>query len=303
MKQYAVLDIGGTAIKYGRATEDGRFLEKGGRPTLAQEEGRDGIVRKVIAIVHELGQRGELAGVAIDTAGIVKPGFAGEIVFAGEASFPGYSGTKLAALVTEATGLPCCLENDVNAAALGEYWQGAAKGASSVFMATVGTGLGGCFLLDGNVWHGAGHSAGELGFLRLHGEKRILEELASTRALIREASFTHHMSPAELSGEQIFLWAQQGDEDAMLAIHDMAAAIAEGLSAVCCLLNPEVIVLGGGIMAQREMLQPIIEQQLDTLVMPAMRAGTRLEFARLGNDAGMLGALYAFLQADAKQAQ
>ena len=111
------------------------------------------------------------------------------------------------------------------------------------------------------------------------------------------------MSPAELTGEQIFLWAQQGDEDAMLAIRDMGAAIAEGLSAVCCLLNPEVIVLGGGVMAQREMLQPIIEQQLDILVMPAMRAGTRLEFARLGNDAGMLGALYAFLQADAKQAQ
>lgn len=298
MKQYAVLDIGGTAIKFGCATEDGRFLEKAECPTLAQAEGGAGIVRKVIEIVQGLGGKHVLSGVAIDTAGIVKPGFAGEVIFAGEASFPGYSGTQLASLVTEATGLPCYLENDVNAAALGEYWQGAAKGASSVFMTTVGTGLGGCFLLDGKVWHGAGYSAGELGFLRLHGEKRILEDLASTRALIREASFTHHMSPAELSGQQIFLWAQQGDEDALLAIHDMAAAIAEGLSAVCCLLNPDIIVLGGGVMAQREILQPLIEQQLDTLVMPAMRESTRLAFAELGNDAGMLGVLYAFLQAD-----
>lgn len=301
MKKYAVLDIGGTTIKYGCVTENGHFLLKGTRPTLAREEGSEGIVRKVVEIVDTIGRQGVLSGVAIDSAGIVKPGFAGEIIFAGEASFPGYSGTKLASRVTEATGLPCYLENDVNAAALGEYWQGAAQGAASVFMATVGTGLGGCFLLDGRVWHGARYSAGELGFLRLHGEKRILEDLASTRALIREVSFTHNVSPAELSGEQIFLWAKQGDEDALLAIRDMAAAITEGLSAVCCLLNPEVIVLGGGVMAQQELLQPFIEQQLDTLVMPAMRAGTRLTFAGLGNDAGMLGALYAFLQADASR--
>ena len=116
MNAYAVIDIGGTAIKYGCATEEGQFLEKASCPTQA---GEGGIPEKVIAIVQNMASRHALAGVAIDTAGIVRPGEDGEIVFAGEATFPGYSGTKLGRLVREAVHLPVLVENDVNAAALG----------------------------------------------------------------------------------------------------------------------------------------------------------------------------------------
>ena len=105
MNAYAVIDIGGTAIKYGCATEEGQFLEKASCPTQA---GEGGIPEKVIAIVQNMASRHALAGVAIDTAGIVRPGEDGEIVFAGEATFPGYSGTKLGRLVREAVHLPVC---------------------------------------------------------------------------------------------------------------------------------------------------------------------------------------------------
>ena len=219
----------------------------------------------------------------------------GEIVFAGETSFPGYSGTPLGKLVREACGVPCVVENDVNAAALGEYWQGAAKGASSAFMMTVGTGIGGCFILEGKAWHGAGFSAGEAGFMRLHGEQRIFEEAASTRAMLVEAAASHNVSPAELTGEQVFAWALAGDADAVLAIEHMVDNLAEGIANIYCLLNPEVFVLGGGVMAQQDYLRPRLEQRLEALVVPAMRTSTRLEFARLGNDAGMVGALYSLL--------
>ena len=143
MRAYAVIDIGGTAIKYGCATEEGQFLEKASRPTRA---GAVSIPDVVLAIVKDMAARHELAGIAIDTAGIVRPGEDGEIVFAGETTFPGYSGTKLGRIVRETMQLPVLVENDVNAAALGEVWRGAARGASSAFMITVGTNLGGCFV-------------------------------------------------------------------------------------------------------------------------------------------------------------
>ncbi|SFT59944.1 Sugar kinase of the NBD/HSP70 family, may contain an N-terminal HTH domain [Selenomonas sp. GACV-9] len=294
MKRYVAIDIGGTAIKYGLADAQGKFAVKKNRPTLAREEGGEGIVRKVIEIVRQYQAEEPVAGVAIDTAGIVNP-VTGDIVFAGEQSFPGYSGVRLGTLVQEACAVPCAVENDVNAAALGEYWQGAAKGAGSAFMMTVGTGIGGCFILDGKAWHGAGFSAGEAGFMRLHGQPQIFEEAASTRAMIVEAAASHNVSPAELTGEQVFAWALAGDVDAVIAIEHMVDNLAEGIANIYCLLNPEVFVLGGGIMAQQDYLRPRIEQRLEALVVPAMRDATRLEFAQLGNDAGMTGALYSLL--------
>ena len=149
-------------------------------------------------------------------------------------------------------------------------------------MITVGTNLGGCFVQQGRIWHGASFSAGEIGYLRLHNEKRILEDVASTRAMIREAAFSHNMSPSEITGEMVFDWAREGDEEAMASIEVLASNLGEGLAAVCCLLNPEVIVLGGGVMAQHEILGPLLEKRLEQLVMPAMRAKTRLVFAALG---------------------
>ena len=297
-KKYVTIDIGGMAIKYGLADETGAFLEKKSRPTLAREEGGAGILRKVVEIVANYQQDFLLDGVAIDTAGIVRPDDSGEIVFAGEKSFPGYTGMKLGTAVREACGVECVVENDVNAAALGEYWQGAAQGADSAFVMTVGTGVGGCFVLDGKIWHGAGFSAGEAGFMRVHGDHRVLEEVASARAMIVEAAASHNVSPAELDGQTVFEWAMSGDADAVLAIEHMVDNLSEGIANIYCLLNPEVFVLGGGIMAQQEYLRPRIEQRLEELVVPAMRKATRLEFAKLGNDAGMIGALYRFLQKD-----
>ncbi len=290
MHNIVAIDIGGTAIKYALIDAAGKVVAQDSQPTRAREDSGAGIVAKAIAIVQAYQEHFYVDAVGIDTAGIVAPGEAGEIVFAGEASFPGYSGTQLGAAVREATGLPCVVENDVNAAALGEYLEGAARGAHSAFMVTVGTGVGGCFIVDGHIWHGASCSAGELGFLRVHGEQRIFEEIASTRALVQAAAYSHHVSPAELTGEQVFRWARTGDADAMAAILQWCDNLTEGLAAVACLLNPEVIVLGGGVMAQRQLLAPLLTQRFEARVPAAMRSHTRLAFATLGNAAGLRGA-------------
>ena len=118
MNNIVTLDIGGTAIKYGLVAADGKYVEQGSQPTQARTEGGAGIVQKAIAIVQGYQERFYVDAVGIDTAGVVAPGEDGTIVFAGEDSFPGYSGTQLGKAVREATGLPCVVENDVNAAAL-----------------------------------------------------------------------------------------------------------------------------------------------------------------------------------------
>ena len=295
-KYYVCIDIGGTAIKHGVADVQGNFLIKNSCATLAKEDGGLGIVHKVIAIVKYYQASYEVAGVAIATAGIVEIGAAGKIVFAGADSFPGYSGIELGRLVAENCQVLCKVMNDVNAAALGEYWLGSAQNAKLAFVMAVGTGVGGCILLDGKVLSGASYSAGEIGFIRLHGEQRIFEEIASTQAMINEAAASHNMSPAELEGQTVFEWARAGDVDAVIAIEHMIDALAEGLANVCCLLNPDLIVLGGAVMAQEKYLRPRIEQRLEDLVVLNMRVNTKIAFAKLGNDAAMLGALYNLLQ-------
>lgn len=290
------LDIGGTDIKAGILDAEGKIISKTQTPNRILQAGGMSVVEDIVGIIKECQSRMEIAGVAISTAGIIEPGPAGKIIYANERNWPGYSGLELGNLVRAATGLPVAVENDVNAAALGEYWRGAAKGASSVFAAVIGTGIGGAFLLDGKVWRGASNSAGEIGFMRVHGEQRVLEEIASTRAMLTEAAASHNMSPAELLGETVFKWAADGDADAVLALEHMIDNFAEGLANVYCLLNPAVIVLGGGIMAQKDYLYPRIKHRIEDLVVPSMREQTELVVAELGNDAGMVGALYQLLQ-------
>lgn len=295
MKCYVCIDIGGTNIKYGLANEEGTLLERGERPTLAREEGSTGIVSKVIDIARDYGKSHNLEGVAIATAGIVNAKD-GSIAFAGEKSFPGYTGTKLRSLVEDALGIPCAVENDVNAAALGEYWLGAGKNAASIFMMAVGTGIGGCLLMDGKVFHGAGGSAGEIGFMRFPGQDVIFEEIASTRALVEHTAAACSMNPAELTGEKVFQMASEGKAAAVSAVEAMAENLGGGIAQICCLLNPEVILLGGAVMKQEAVLGPMLQKHIEANVLPAMRMGTRIAFAKLGNDAGMLGALYFLLE-------
>lgn len=295
MKRYVCIDIGGTNIKYGLANEEGALLERGERPTLAREEGGAGIVRKVIDIAKNYSKSNSIEGVAIATAGIVNAKD-GSIAFAGEKSFPGYTGTKLQSLVEEALVVPCAVENDVNAAGLGEYWLGAGKDASSIFMMAVGTGIGGCLLLDGKVFHGAGGSAGEIGFMRYPGQDRIFEEIASTRALVEHTAAACHVNPAELTGEKVFQMAAEGKTEAVSAVEAMAENLGDGIAQICCLLNPEIVLLGGAVMKQEAVLGPLLKKHIESHVLPAMRMGTRIGFAKLGNDAGMLGALYFLLE-------
>ena len=293
MKHYMCFDIGGTSMKFGVAGENGALLQKGEIPNVITQKGVDGLVESLVSVTEQYKQEYSLQGIAVSTAGVVEPE-QGLVLYAPK-YFPGYPGTPLRDLLQQHCGLPCTVENDVNAAALGEYWLGAGQGAKSLFCITVGTGIGGCVLLDGRVIHGAACFGGEAGLQHITPDS-TWEEMASTRVLIRNVANAKGLPEDSLDGRKIFAMAQNGDKDAAAAIARQMDDLATGIANICYILNPERIIVGGGIAAQKEYLYPLLDKTLRAKLFPLVYEKLTLRFAALQNDAGMLGALYNLLQ-------
>ena len=290
---YICIDIGGTDIKYGVMDVAGEFAVHGTLPTEAKTYGGLGIVRKVSDLVRETCGVYDVRGVAISTAGMVDPA-TGEIVYALEESIPQYRGVNWKAIMRENFDLPASVENDVNCAALGELWKGAGRGASSLFAMTVGTSIGGCLIMDGRVVHGVSRSAGEIAYMRVPGGR--LHERCSATCLVASVCRTKGLPDGSLDGHDVFDFLAKGDPAAQKEVALLIESLADAITNVVCVVNPERIVLGGGIMAQEAVLRPRVEDALRTRLSPPVYAATELSFAATGNDAGMLGALYHFLQ-------
>lgn len=290
-----VFDIGGTFIKYALAEGDGRtyrFHQKGEMPTDAKTLRGPGIVERVLDKVAAFRESHPVEGVGISTAGIVDVSM-GEITGANE-NIPDYVGVNWKKVVYDRFRLPCQVENDVNSAALGEYRFGAARGSRSMLCITVGTGVGGALILDGKLWHGHGGSAGEVGYMLLPGG--MLENIASTTALVKRVNARFPSENPPWDGREIFARAKEGDAICLEEIERNCDYLAQGLANCCCLANPQTLVLGGGIMAQKDILRPFLEKHLQGYLPPPIYAVTRLAFAELGNDAGMIGAACLFLE-------
>ena len=294
MNLYVCIDIGGTSIKYGLANAAGEFVHKASMPTEVAEKGAQILPAKIQKIVEGYRQEGHVpVGIAISTAGMVDPE-SGCIVYAGT-TFRGYTGMKLSEIIEMTLGLPCTVENDVNAAGLGELWLGAGRGARSLFCLTVGTGIGGCVIIDGKLLHGAGNCAGEIGYMDLGGAKSF-QHTAAASCLVCNVAEAKGLPVSEVDGCKVFEWAKAGDEVSVQAIDEMITCLAKGIANVCYVLNPEVVILGGGIMAQEAYIRPRLLARLEKKMVPRVFKTTRIAFAERQNDAGMLGALYNFLQ-------
>ena len=159
---------------------------------------------------------------------------------------------------------------------------------------TVGTGIGGCAVLDGKVLHGASDSAMEVGYLPVG--SREFQDIGATSTLCRKVA-ERKQEPENLwNGRRIFETAQKGDQICEKAIDEMCDALGKGIGGICYILNPDVVVLGGGIMAQKEYLEPRIDKALKRYLKPMAYQALGLRFAALGNDAGMIGAFLHFME-------
>lgn len=293
MRNFVCIDIGGTSIKYGVIKEDGEILEKSNMDTEAKEKGGYGILEKIKSIISKYIKDYEVDGVCISTAGMVDSK-EGKILYALEHLIPNYTGMEIKKEIENEFNLKCEVENDVNCAGLGEMWLGAGRGTSSSVCMTIGTGIGGCVIINNQLIPGFSNSAGEIGYLDINGQS--FQELASTTALVKRVAKLKGKDEKDINGKIIFELAKSNDKDCLKEIDNMVKSLSIGIANVCYVINPQVVILGGGIMAQEEFLKPKIEKELKNTLIESVYKNTKLEFAKRQNDAGMLGALYNYMQ-------
>lgn len=289
MKRYVSIDIGGTAIKYGIIDEYGRILTKDKIDTEAHKGGPE-ILNKVFRIVENYLEVYKPVGVCISTAGMVDTE-KGEIFYSAPL-IPRYAGTKFKEELERRFSIPCEVENDVNCAGLAESVSGAAIGSKVALCLTIGTGIGGCILIDGNVFHGFSNSACEIGYMHMFDSD--FQTLGASSILTKKVAEIKQNSEVIWDGYHIFEEAKNGDDICITAINEMVEILGMGIANICYVINPEVVVLGGGIMAQDTYLKPKIEKALKKYLVPSIAEKTKLEFAKHKNDAGMMGAFYNF---------
>ncbi len=289
--QYLCIDIGGTAIKYGVAEKNGTLLLRGEIPNEIRKKGVEHFINRIVSFTKLFRKGYNLQGIAVSTAGVVDP--ESGIVLDHSGFFP--PRTALRELMELGCGLPCTVANDANAAALGEYWLGAGRGAKSLYCITVGTGIGGGAVLNGELIYGAAFCAGEIEYQSV-GSEGAWKKTAPTWALISSVAKAKGIPEGKLNGKKIFAMAQAGDEDAKAAIAKQMDSLAAGIANICYILNPERIIVGGGISARAEYLYPLLDAALHKRLISMVYENMTLCFAILKNDAGMIGALYNFLK-------
>lgn len=280
------LDAGGTSIK-SACFADGQmegFLET---PSEAKS-GAEFLLKNLHAAI---GQYANYDVIAVSTTGQVDS-VKGSILYANE-NVPGYTGTKLKALLEEKYHKPVFVENDVNAAAIGEGCYGAAQNENNFLCFTYGTGVGGAIVLNQEIFRGSSGVAGEFGHIITHadglpcacGQKGCYEQYASTAALIRKAM---EADKSLINGRLLFQ-SLESNTAAKKAIDDWIQEILYGLATLIHIFNPSAVVLGGGIMNESLLLDEIC-RQLPERIMASYR-NVRVKRAQLGNHAGLYGML------------
>lgn len=293
MEPILTIDIGGTAIKFGVADETGRFLQKGSLPTRIREKGVDAFLADLLFLARRVRKAFPITGIAVSLAGVIN-GDTGELLLPSQ-YFPGLHRMSLVNFFQKETGLPALCENDANCAALAEYWQGAGKGAHMLLCMTLGTGIGGALVHEGRLCRGASYAAGEVGQAHF-GSPQTWENWASVSALFAEAEKKRNLAPGSLTGQDFFALVEKGEEAETFLLREWVDRWMVGIVSLAWIVNPDRIVIGGGISAQRKLLMPYLKAAFDAKMPAILTPHTTLFLAHFQNDAGMLGALYLYQQ-------
>lgn len=311
------VDLGGTNMRIAAVDESGRRLETISTSTQVTR-GRALVIDDMCASIRELTGRSKdarvLAGVGIGVPGVIDMD-SGTVCAA--ANLPGWTNYPVRSEIEQRLGAPVVLENDANCAALGEQWLGAGRDANSLCMLTLGTGVGGASIFNGNLWHGAMGMAGEVGHMTVTpdgpecncGNSGCLERFASATAIKQmavddvaagkapELARALQANP-EISAEVVFQYAMQGDAAARHIFERVGSALGVVLAGLVDALNLPMYVIGGGVSNSWDAFAPAMFREL-TRRSIVFRAGesqenpkrkTVVARAILGGDAGLLGA-------------
>ena len=281
------IDIGGTMIKYGLVSFDGKILSTDKIKTEASK-GLNNILNKIDNIFKRYKENNPV-GIAVSGTGQIN-GIIGKVI-GGNPIIPNWIGTNLVKILEEKYNLPAVLENDVNCVALGEKWIGAGKDLSNFICLTIGTGIGGGIILNNQLFRGENFVAGEFGHILI--KKGEFEQFASTTALIR---LVKERTEKTLNGKEIFDLEKKEIVEYQEVISEWIENLTDGLSSIVYCFNPANIILGGGVIEQGEPLINKIKNSLFKKIGPQFKEKLNITQAKLGNNAGMIGASYLLLE-------
>ena len=281
------IDIGGTMIKYGLVSSEGKILSTDKIATEA-EKGLDNILEKIDSIFKKY-KENNVVGIAVSGTGQIN-GMIGKVI-GGSPIIPNWIGCNLVEILEKKYNLPAILENDVNCMALGEKWVGIGKNLNNFICLTIGTGIGGGIILNNELFRGENFVAGEFGHILT--KKGEFQDFASTTALIR---LTKEKTGKILNGEEIFNLEKQGIVEYKNIISEWIENLTDGLSSLIYCFNPKDLILGGGVIEQGEYLIKKIEDSLSKKIGPKFKENLNIRQAELGNSAGMIGATYLLLE-------
>lgn len=281
------IDIGGTMIKYGLVSSDGEILSTDKIETEA-EKGLENILNKIDNIFKRY-KKNNPVGIAVSGTGQIN-GMIGKVI-GGNPIIPNWIGTNLVKILEEKYNLPAVLENDVNCVALGEKWIGAGKDLSNFICLTIGTGIGGGIILNNQLFRGENFVAGEFGHTLI--KKGEFEQFASTTALIR---LVKERTGKILNGKEIFDLEKKEIVEYQEVISEWIENLTDGLSSIIYCFNPANIILGGGVIGQGEPLINRIKNSLFKKIGSQFKEKLNIIQAKLGNNAGMIGASYLLLE-------
>lgn len=292
------MDLGGTNLRVAGVSADGGLVALHREQTAARE-GPEPVIERIVAaigrMVHQVtGSGGSVLGVVLGAPGIIN-GRTGTVV--ASPNLPGWHDVPLRDRVAEAIGLPVLLENDANAAAYGEYWRGAGAGCGSMVLLTLGTGVGGGLVLGGELWRGADGMAGEIGHITVDpggrtcrcGNAGCLETYASATGIVDSYRELSGVQEA-VSAEEVSRRAHEGDANARQTYREAGRSLGIAFAALVNLLNPERLVIGGGVLPAWELFIPAAEQELRRRAFTAPASRVRIAPASLGDLAGVIGA-------------
>ncbi len=312
------VDLGATNIHSLLVNKEGQILARDFRPTLGQE-GKEKTLSQITSSIQTLQKKAEdLGASSLLGVGIGSPGplSASEGIIYHSPNIPEWEDLPLVAILEDRLKMPVFLENDANAAALGEWWKGAGKGTDYLFLLTLGTGVGGGVIIEGEVYHGAWDAGAELGHMIIKeggmicgcGARGCLEAYASatgvikrTRAYLKQGHSTiltrlMGNNPENLTCEMVFKAAEQQDELAMHIVRETGRYLGIGVASLINIFNPQKVILAGGMMRSGHILLDEVRKYAFLNCLKASRKDVEIVAAKLGDDAGAIGAAATVLK-------
>ena len=312
MKYGFGVDLGGTTVKIAYFDETGTMITNWEIPTVTANGGSQ-ILPDIAASIRDFREKSGIDAQALLGIGIGVPGPVDSKGNVNRCVNLGWGTFNISKELSSLTGLPVTAGNDANVAALGEFWKGGGKGCRNMVFVTLGTGVGGGIVIEGKLLHGAHGAGAEIGHMVLNrnetavcgcGKRGCVEQYCSATGIVRLAKLALEASQEEsalrranpLTCKDIFDAGKQGDQLALQVLDQYYAYMGEFLANVCCVVNPEVVVIGGGVSKAGNVLLDGLKPYFGKYVFHAA-SNVQFALASLGNDAGAYGAFKLALDA------